>query len=147
MVPFCRQNCQSNFLVWKLYFDLMALKLCGINSCGPNYQWAGVGTDDVLASNRRQAIIITNGGSVYWCIFSRFKIKIHSFIKITCFQDGLIHWYWYWTIAEFYPCLLFITVDKEILIKAWSRCNKDHHKWKRSDSPCNHDVSQISHEV
>ena len=25
----------------------------------------------------------------------------------------------------------------EIPIKAWSRCHKDHHKWKRSDSPCN----------
>ena len=25
----------------------------------------------------------------------------------------------------------------EILIKSWSRCHEDHHKWKRSDSPCN----------
>ena len=41
-----------------------------------------------------------------------------------------------WAIVECYPCL-FITVDMEILIKAWSRCHKDHHKWKRSDSPCN----------
>ena len=31
----------------------------------------------------------------------------------------------------------FITIDMEILIKAWSRCHKGQHKWKRSDSPCN----------
>ena len=68
---------------------------------------------------------------------SGFKIQIHLFIKITWFQHGLIHWHWLWTIVEFYPCLLLITVDMEILIKAWSRCHKDHHKWKRSDSPCN----------
>ena len=37
-------------------------------------------------------------------------------IKITWFQHGLIHWHWYWTIVEFYPCLLLTTVDMEILI-------------------------------
>ena len=25
---------------------------------------------------------------------SRFKIQIHTFIKITRFQHGLLHWYW-----------------------------------------------------
>ena len=65
------------------------------------------------------------------------QIQIHLFIKITWFQHGLIHWDWHWTIVEFYPCLLLITVDMEILIKVWSRCHKDHYKWKRSDSPCN----------
>ena len=29
--------------------------------------------------------------------------------------------------VEFYLCLLFITLDMEILIKAWSRCHQDHH--------------------
>ena len=65
------------------------------------------------------------------------KIQIHLFIKIARFQHGLIHWHWYWTIVNFFPCLLLITVDMDILIKAWGRCHKDHHKWKRSDSPCN----------
>ena len=32
-------------------------------------------------------------------------------------------------IVEFHPCLLFITLGMEILIKAWSRCRKDHHKY------------------
>ena len=68
---------------------------------------------------------------------SRFKIQIHLFIKITWFQHWSIYWHWCRTMVELYPCLLFINVDMEILIKAWSRCHKDHHKWKRSDSPCN----------
>ena len=71
------------------------------------------------------------------CLDSRFKIQIHLFVQITWFQHELIHWHWLWTIVEFYPCLLLITVDMEILIKERSRCHKDHHKWKRSDSPCN----------
>ena len=33
--------------------------------------------------------------------------------------------------------ILSMSVDMKILIKAWSCCHKDHHKWKRSDSPCN----------
>ena len=67
----------------------------------------------------------------------RFKIQILLFIKITRFQHGLIHWHRLWTIVELFPCIFLITVDMEILIKAWSRCHKDHHKWKRSDSPYN----------
>ena len=47
---------------------------------------------------------------------SRFKIQIHLFIKITWFQHGLIHWHWLLIIVEFYPCLLLITVDMEILM-------------------------------
>ena len=73
---------------------------------------------------------------ITWHIY-RFKIQIHVFIKITWFQHGLIHWRWYWTIVELYPCLPLITDDMEIHNKAWSRCHNDHHKWKRSDSPCN----------
>ena len=69
---------------------------------------------------------------------SRFNIQIHLFMKITWFQHGLIHWLSYWTIVEFFPFLLVTVdmVDMDILIKVWSRCHKDHHKWKRSDSPC-----------
>ena len=36
------------------------------------------------------------------------QIQIHLFIKITWFQHGLIQWHWYWTIVEFYPCLLLV---------------------------------------
>ena len=71
------------------------------------------------------------------CVQARFNIQIHLLIDISWFQHGLMHWRWYLTIVEFYPCLLFITVDMEINIKAWSRCHKDYRKWKRSDTLCN----------
>ena len=84
-------------------------------------------------------MLVWNLGTLYGIkrIFKDSKIQIHLFIKITWFQHGLIHWHWYWTIVEFYPFHLLITVDVDILIKAWSRCHKDHHKWKRIDTPCN----------
>ena len=38
-------------------------------------------------------------------------------------QHGLVHLHLHWNYVYF-----FITVGMEILIKAWSRCHKDHHK-------------------
>ena len=92
-------------------------------------------------SNKRPFFLYLTHTHIHVCVHLQAwlkdsKIQIHLFIKITWFQHGLIHWHWLWIIVEFFPCLLLITVDMEILIKAWSRCHKDHHKWKRSDSPC-----------
>ena len=65
-----------------------------------------------------------------WDMFSYYiKIQIHLFTKITWFQHGLIHWHWYFATVKFYPCLILVTSGMEILIKAWSRCHKDHHKY------------------
>ena len=35
-----------------------------------NYEYASIGSDDVLALNRRKAIIYTNGGLVFWRTYS-----------------------------------------------------------------------------
>ena len=116
---------------------IVRCQICVCSYTNDDYSRASAsGTD---AKRRNKSIYIISHKLSTWIIMgmgSRFKIQIHLFIKITRFQHGLIHWHWLWTIFEFYPCLLLITVDMEILIKAWSRCHKDQHKWKRSDSPC-----------
>ena len=40
-------------------FDYNSTKIC---SCGANQQYSSIGLDNGLAPNRRQAIILTNGG-------------------------------------------------------------------------------------
>ena len=77
-----------------------------------------------------------------WILFvSWFKIQASRFKYIYSSKLHDFNTDWYTGIGSEqlsnYPCLLLITVDMEILIKAWGRCHKDRHKWKRSDSPCN----------
>ena len=35
-----------------------------------NWQYGSIGSDNGLASKRRQAIIWTNVGMLYWCIYA-----------------------------------------------------------------------------
>ena len=61
------------FLEWKLF--------CFNQNCTEtysqvsNYQYGSVGSDIGLALNRRQAIIWTKGGLVYWCIYASLSLN------------------------------------------------------------------------
>ena len=44
-------------------------------SLASNWQYSGVGLDNDLAPNRRQAIIWTNGGMFYWRIHASLGIN------------------------------------------------------------------------
>ena len=56
----------------------------------------------------------------------------YSFFKITWFST----WHWYWNNCLILSMSLFHN-RMETLITVWSRCHKDHLKWKRSNSPYN----------
>ena len=52
------------FLEWKvLYFDYTFTEVC---SQGSNLQWTSIGSDNILAPKRRQAIIWTNADPIHW---------------------------------------------------------------------------------
>ena len=56
-----------DFLEWKLlYFKQSCTELC---SFGSNWQYGNIGSDNALAPNRRQAIIWTNVGMLFWCTY------------------------------------------------------------------------------
>ena len=56
-----------HFPQWKLvYFFLKLIKICFREI---NKQESNIGSDNGLAPNRRQAIILTNDGFVYWRIY------------------------------------------------------------------------------
>ena len=42
----------------------------------PNWQYSSIGLDNDLAPNRRQAIIWTNGGLVYWGIYAWLGLNV-----------------------------------------------------------------------
>ena len=63
---FCRQHLQKHFIEWKLsYFDLKFIEVC---SWGTDRQQSSIGSDNGLASARRQAIIRTNSGLTDACL-------------------------------------------------------------------------------
>ena len=49
-----------------------------------NCQWSSIGSDNGLAPGRRQAIIWTNGGSVYWHIYAPLGLN-----ELTDVQKGM----------------------------------------------------------
>ena len=62
-----RRHFQMRFLKWKcMIFDW---NFSGDCSWGSNWQYSCIGSDNGLAPNRCQAIIWTNDGIVYWCIY------------------------------------------------------------------------------
>ena len=66
MTAISQTTFSNAFLEWKLLYSYS--NFTAICSKGPKYQYAGIGSDDGLAPNRRQAIILTNTGLVYWRI-------------------------------------------------------------------------------
>ena len=66
--PFRRRHFEVHFIEWKcLNSDWNFIEIC---SEGFNQQYPSIGSDDGLAPSRRQAIIWTNDGIVYWRIYT-----------------------------------------------------------------------------
>ena len=61
-----------HFREWKLlYFDC---NLTEVNSLGSNKQQASISSDNGLALNRQQAIILTHDDIVYWRIYASLSL-------------------------------------------------------------------------
>ena len=69
----------SNALSWtKLFSNSNFTEIC---SQGDNYECASIGSDNVLALNRRKAIIYTKGGLVFWRTYS--SLGLNELTKAT----------------------------------------------------------------
>ena len=78
----CRPQFETNFLVWKL----LCLVLNFIDICleGSNWQYSIIGSDN--APNRRQTIICSYVGLVYW------RINASPGIDVIVIHDDVIKW-------------------------------------------------------
>ena len=66
--PFRRRYFHIHIREWKiLCFDWNFTEVC---SLGSNWQCTSIGLDNGLAPNRRQVIIWTNAGLIYWPIYA-----------------------------------------------------------------------------
>ena len=76
------QTTHSNtFLEWTcLHFDWNFTEVC---SQGSIEQYASIGSDNGLAPNRRQAIIWTNDGLIWWRIYASLGLNELVLISIT----------------------------------------------------------------
>ena len=84
MAPFRRRYLRIHFLERKLlHFKWYFIVMCPF---GANLQYVIIGSDNTLAPNRRQAIIWTNDGPVYWRIYAslglnKLKWPLYSYKK------------------------------------------------------------------
>ena len=79
---------QVHFLEWLiLNFKTNFIEIC---SFGSNWQYGGIGADNGLALNRRQAIIWTNVDMLYWRIYASLGL------------NELTHWHIYHLSAHQY---------------------------------------------
>ena len=99
-----------HFPVWKIaYFDWIFTEIC---SKGPILQHTTIGSDNGLAANRRQAIIWTDDGLVYWRIHVSLGLNefrppgvVLSLYKYNTFRvrAKVNFQMWY-----YFPCLPFV---------------------------------------
>ena len=94
---FGRRHFQLHFLQWKrLNFKWNFIEIC---SLGFNWQYGSIVSDNGLAPNRRQAIIWSNVGMLYWHIYAPLGLtalinKINSNI-VQC-EEIDYHWSQNW---------------------------------------------------
>ena len=93
--PFFGRHFQMHFLEWKcMNFTYDFTENC---SSYANYQYSSIGSDNVLAPDRRQAIIWTNASPTRWRIYAALR---GTELKIT----------WWRHIMETFSALLVICV-------------------------------------
>ena len=84
---FCRRHIRKQFHEWKLLnFKWNFIEIC---SLGSNWQQTTIGTENGLSPNRRQAIIWSNYGLVYWRCYPTLGCDIQGFRAM-----GLSVQYW-----------------------------------------------------
>ena len=80
--PFGRHIFQLHILEWKcLHFGSNSSEVC---SQGFDWQWIGISSVNSLAPNRRQAIIWTSDGFVYWHIYASLGLNELNFAVQNC---------------------------------------------------------------
>ena len=79
--PFRRRHVQGHSLEWKL--SNLKQNFTELWSIGSNWQYGSFGSDNGLTSNRRQAIIWSSIGMMYWDIY----IYVYIYIKRTVFVN------------------------------------------------------------
>ena len=83
---FGRRHFQIQIHQWKCFdFDKNLTKMY---SLGSNQQHSNIGSDNGLAPNRQQAVIWTNDGLVYWCIYSSFCLNEFTLLDYQVLNPG-----------------------------------------------------------
>ena len=95
--PFCWQHIQVHFIEWKLlWFYSNFTTIC---SQVFNSQYGSIGWDNGSVPYRRQTLISTNDGLVYWCILASLGL------------NELMNVMWYTHVYNMAKCLLILIVE------------------------------------